>query len=140
MHKGELTQFRDKVVKYSSIKIVHGICKEERLFNDKKKILSLALKVFCKTPNESVVECIGSIAELHTKPQQNSNFKRFETELLVDWNGPIIHKAQSFLEKSLDRHFGSCKKWRFHTSSSMFFVSKVVDRIHSEPSRLSFME
>ena len=47
MHKGELTQFRDKVVKYSSIKIVHGICKEERLFNDKKKILSLFLKVFC---------------------------------------------------------------------------------------------
>ena len=110
MHKGELTQFGDKVVKYSSIKIVHGICKEEQLFNDKKKILSLALKVFCKTPNESVVECIGSIAELHTKPQRNCNFKRFETELLVDWNGPIIHKAQSFLEKSLDRHFGSRKK------------------------------
>jgi hypothetical protein len=140
MHKGELTQFGDKVVKYSSIKVVHGICKEERLFNDKKLILSLALKVFCKTPNESVVECIGSIAELHTKPQRNCNFKRFETELVIDWNGPIIHRAQPFLEKSLDRHFGTRKKWRFHTGSTKFGVSKVVDRIHNEPSRLSFME
>ena len=123
MHNGELTQFQDKIVKYSSIKIVHGICREERLFKDKNKILGLVLKMFCKTPNESVVECIGSIAEL-------------------DWNGPIIHKAQSFLEKSLDRHFGSRKKWRFHTgsTSTKFGVSKVVDRIHNEPSRLSFME
>ena len=80
-------------------------------------------------PNESVVECIGSIAELHTKPQRNCLFKRYETELSVDWNGTNLTKAEAFLEKSLDRHFESRKKWNFKTGSSKFLTSKVVDRI-----------
>lgn len=140
IHKGETTQFCDRIVKYSSMKIIHGICKDERLFSNKKKFLSIALKIFCKTPNESVIESMGSIAELHTTPQRNCDFKRFETELLIDWNGPNVSKSQAFVERSLDRHFGSRKNWRFKSGSSKFFVSKVVDRISSEPSRLTLME
>ena len=82
IHKGETTQFCDRIVKYSSMKIIHGICKDERLFSNKKKFLSIALKIFCKTPNESVIESMGSIAELHTTPQRNYDCKRFETEFL----------------------------------------------------------
>ena len=140
IHKGEFNQFGDQVISFSSIKIVHGICKEEKLYMGKEKFLSLALKIFCKTPNESVIECIGSVAELHTQPQRNCNFKKFETELMVDWNCPNLAKAKLFIEKSLDRHFGSRKKWNFKTGSSKFFISQVVDRINSQPSRLSFME
>ena len=51
IHGGELTRFCDKVLKYSSIKIIHGICKDERVFTNKEKFLGFALKVFCKTPN-----------------------------------------------------------------------------------------
>ena len=140
IHKGELIEFCDKLIQYSSIKVIHGICKEEKLFQNKKKFLNLALKVFCKTPNESVVESIGSIAELHTQPQRNCNFKKFETELIVDWNGPKPSKAQDFIRRALDRHFGGRKNWRFRTGSSKYFVSKVVDRVNSEPSRLTFLE
>ena len=136
-HNGEMTQFCDRVVKYSSMKIIHGICQNKFLYQGKEEFLSLALKVFCKTPNESVIESIGSVAELHTKPQRNCNFKKFETELMLDWNGPNVKKSQSFVEKSMDRYFGSRRNWRFKSGSSKFFVSKVVERITTEPSRLS---
>ena len=43
--------------------------------------------------NGNVIESIGSVAELHTKPQMNCNFKRFETELMLDWNGPTVLKS-----------------------------------------------
>ena len=112
-HNGETTQFCDRIVKYSSMKIIHGICQNMWLYDGKEQFLLLALKVFCKTPIESVIESIGSVAELHTKPQTNCNFKKFETELMLDWNGPTAPKLQSFLEKSLDRHFGSRQNWRF---------------------------
>ena len=111
-----------------------------RLYKDKKQFIHLALKILCKTPNESIVEFIGSIAELHTIPQRNNHFKSFESELHVDWNGPNLPKAGPFLEKALDRHFGSRKQWRFKTGSSKIFTSKVVDRINRESSRLTFME
>lgn len=140
IHDGETTQFFDRNVKFSSIKIVHGICKDERIFQDKKEFLALALKIFCKTPNESVIESMGSVAELHTQPQRNCDFKVYETELMIDWNGPNVTKAHSFVEKALDRHFGSRKQWRFKTGSSKFLISKVVDRVKSTPSRLSFLE
>ena len=86
------------------------------------------------------MESIESVAELHTKPQRNCNFKKFETELMLDWNGPNVTKSRALVEKSLDGHFGSRKKWRFKSGSTKFFVSQVVDRIVSQPMRLSFME
>ena len=96
--------------------------------------------VFCKTPKESVIEFIGSLAELHTKTQRNCNFNKFETELMLDWNGPTMPNSQSFLEKVLYRHFGGRQNLRFRSESSKFFVSQVVDRVSSKPSRLSFMK
>ena len=89
--------------------------------------------MFCKTPNESVIGSIGSVEELRTKPQRNGNFKNFETELMLDWNGPTVPKSQAFIEKLLDRHFGGRTNWKFKTGSSKFFVSLVVDRVTSEP-------
>jgi hypothetical protein len=72
------------VTEHSSIKNIHGICKSKYLYEGKELIVSLALKVFCKTPNESVIESIGSVAELHTKSQRNCNFMNFKTELMLD--------------------------------------------------------
>ena len=80
------------------------------------------------------------MAELNTKPQRNYNFQKFETELKLNWNGPTVPKSKSFIEKLLDRQFGSTQNWRFRSGSSKFFVSLVVDRVSSQPSRLSFME
>ena len=140
IHKGDLNTFGDEIVSFSSMKVFQGICKSENLYNGKERILGFALKVFCKSPNESVIECIGSVTELHTKPQRKCNFKRFETEIFIDWNCPTLSKAKGFIERSLDRHFGSRKKWNFKTGSTKYFTSQVVDRINAKPSPLCFME
>ena len=66
-------------------------------------------------------------------------FRNFETELMLDWNGPTVSKSQAFIEKSLESHFGGRQNFRFKTGSSKFFVSQ-VDRVTSRPSRLSFQE
>ena len=59
---------------------------------------------------------------------------------MFDWNGPTVPKSQAFIEKFLNIHFGGRQHWRIETGSSKFFVSKVVDRVTSEPNRLSFVE
>ena len=41
------------------------------MYNGKDIILGFALKHFYKPPNESVIECIGSVTKLCTKPQRN---------------------------------------------------------------------
>lgn len=140
IHQGENTSFADVETKFLSTKILHGICKNENLYDNKQEFLTLALKLLCKSPNESVVECIGSVAELHAKPQRNANYRVYETELHIDWNGPNLTKARPLIERALDRHFGSRKKWHFKTGNSKYFTSKVVDRKMKESSRLSFME
>ena len=68
-HIGETTQFRDRIVKYSSMKIIHEICQNKCLYEGKEQFVSLALKIVCKTSNESVIECIGMLTELNTKLQ-----------------------------------------------------------------------
>ena len=74
IHQGENTSFADVETKFLSTKILHGICKNENLYDNKKEFLTLALKLLGKSPNESVVECIGCVAELHAKHQRNANY------------------------------------------------------------------
>ena len=57
----------------------------------------------------------------------------------IDWNGPVLSRADSLLEMSLDRKFGSRKQWNFKSGESKFYTSKVVDRKKAETSRLSFL-
>ena len=79
-----------RVGENSSMKIIHEKCQNKCLYEGKEQFLSLALKIFCKTPNVSVIEFIGRVAELHTKPQRNCKFKKFESELMLDSNGPTV--------------------------------------------------
>ena len=62
-----------------------------------KIIYELAKKSFSmkEKSNESVIKSIVSVAELHTKPhQRNCNFKKFETKLILGWNGPNVNKSR----------------------------------------------
>jgi len=77
----------------------------EKFYKDKKQFLAFALKLLCKTPNESVVESMGSVAELHAKPQRNNMLNLFATEVFIDWNGPSLPKATGLIERALDHHF-----------------------------------
>ena len=60
----------------------------------------------------------------------------FETEIFIDWNCTTLFKAEGFIERSLDRHFGSRKKCNFKSGSTEYFTCQVVDRINSQPSPL----
>ena len=82
---------------------------------------------------------MGSMLQKHMKPERNATQSVYEDEMHIDWNGPVISRADTLLSVSLDRKFGSRKRWNFKTGSSTFYTSKVVERKKSETSRLSFL-
>ena len=139
MHKNTDTGFEDAFGTYSSMKLLHGVCHFEKYYCDKKEFLALALKIAVKTPNEAVVESIGSILNLHSAPNRNCNQKTYHNELMIDWNGPPVSKADNIIKEALDLHFSGRNKWHFKVTSSKFAVSEVVDRKLKEPSKLSFV-
>ena len=118
----------DQIKTFSSIKVLHGVCQQEKFFFGKQQFISLALKLLCKTPNEAVVESMGSMLQKHMKPERNATQSVYEDEMHIDWNGPVISRADTLLSVSLDRKFGSRKRWHFKTGSSTFYTSKVVNR------------
>ena len=63
--------------------------------------------------------------------KRNCNFKRFENELFIDWICTTLFKTKGFIERLLERHFGSKKKWNFKTGSTKYYTSQVVNRINS---------
>ena len=129
----------DQIKTYNSIKVLHGVCLQEKLYYGKQEFLNLALKLLCKTPNEAVVESMGSMLQKHMKTERNAAQSAFEGEMHIDWNGPVVAKADHLLNTSLDRKFGSRRRWHFKTGSTRFYTSEVVDRKKTEVSRLSFL-
>ena len=129
----------DQIKTYNSIKVLHGVCLQEKLYYGKQEFLNLALKLLCKTPNEAVVESMGSMLQKHMKTERNAAQSAFEGEMHIDWNGPVVAKADHLLNTSLDRKFGSRRHWHFKTGSTRFYTSEVVDRKKTEVSRLSFL-
>ena len=134
-HKGlQVVKLQDQIIKFNSIKVLHGICQKEKFYINMQHFISLALKLLCKTPNEAVVESIGSVFEKHMKPQRPGKQINFVNEMHIDWNGPVVSKADNILARSLDRKFGSRKKWNFKSGNTKFYTSAVVDRKKVEPS------
>ena len=70
----------------------------------------MALKFLCKTPNEAVVESIGSVLKKHMKLQTPGKQITCVSEMHIDWNGPVVSKTDNVLARSLNRKFGSKKK------------------------------
>ena len=59
VHKEETTQFGEELTKYSSIKVFHGICENEKVYQDKKEFLAIALKLLCKFPMNLLLSVLG---------------------------------------------------------------------------------
>ena len=98
--------------------------------------------------------------DLHASPQRHLQQLDYSNEALIHWNGPRSHEAKHFLAAALDKHFGTDKNgkqkpWHFTKAdrgARLFSVdraskhqhrewkvSKVVDRLSRQSSRLSFM-
>ena len=57
---------------FNSIKVLHGVCLQEKSVFGKQEFPNIALKLLCKTPNEAVVESMGSILQKHMQPERNA--------------------------------------------------------------------
>ena len=91
------------------------------------KLSQLALKLLCNTPNEVFVESIGSVLEntWNPKDQGNNLFLLVKCILIgmVQWSV----MEDNVLARSLDRKFGSRKKWNFKSGNTKFYTSAVID-------------
>ena len=63
----ETVQTLDQIKTFNSIKVLHGVCLQEKFYFWKQEFLNIALKLLCKTPNEAVVESMGSMLQKHMK-------------------------------------------------------------------------
>ena len=51
-------------------------------------------------------------------------------------NVPVVSNADNILSRSLDRKFGSRKKWNVKSGNTKYFTSAVVDKKKLESSRV----
>ena len=70
---------------------------------------------------------------MHTKPQRNCNFKKFETKLILGWNGPNVNKSRLFVAKSIDRHFGSRKNCFLNQDPQRFLSARLWTELLASP-------
>ena len=66
----ETVQSLYQIKTFNSIIVVHGVCLQEKFFN-------IALKLLFKTPNEAVVESMGSMLQKLMKPERNAKQTAF---------------------------------------------------------------
>ena len=51
-HKGlQVVKLQDQIIKYNSIKVLHGICQNEKFYINIQHFITSTLKLLCKTPN-----------------------------------------------------------------------------------------
>ena len=100
-----------------------------------------------KTANEAVVESMGCIVDKHATGARGLGQPKYAREAFIHWNGPKPHDSDRMLAAALDLHFKG-EPWHFVKNDrglrveddlKRWKVSKVVDRLASEPSRLPFM-
>ena len=87
------------------MKLLHGVSHFNKYNLDKKEFLALYLKIAVKTPNDSIVESISSMPNLHSRHNRPCNQTTYHNELMIDWNGPTITKADNIIKQALDLHF-----------------------------------
>ena len=135
--KGTMQTF-DQIKTFNSIKVLHGVWIKGKFDFGKQGFLNIALKLLCKTPNQAVVESMGSMLQNHMKPERNANQTAFTADMHIDKNGPVVSRADHHLSASLNHWFGSRMRWHFKTGSKTFYTLEVVDRKKTEVSRLYF--
>ena len=119
-HENQNIEFSDAFATYSSLKLLHGVCHFPKYNVDKKEFLALTLKLAFKTLNEAVVESIGSVLSLHSVHNRNCLQTTYHNEVMIDWNGPGVSKADNIIQEALDLHFNSRNKWHFKVAISKF--------------------
>ena len=126
---------------------------EEHFYKGAEGWLFLFNHMILKTSNEALVESMGGVLDRHATGGRHLQQPDYAKEAFIHWNGPRPHQAVRLLAAALDRHFGK-KPWHFTKTDrgaragsldrtwerhKDFKVSKVVDRLASENSRIPFL-
>lgn len=136
----------------SSTTIMKHLFSDERFYQGVEDWVFFFNHMVLKTSNEAIVESMGCIIDTHADGRRHLNQKAYAEEAFVHWNGPKVHSATKMLTAALDHHFKG-KPWHFVKSdrgnresaldrigrNKQFKVSKVVDRLMSERSRIQFL-
>ena len=132
--------------------IMAHVFTEERFWKGTEGWLLFFNYMITKMSNEAVVESMGGVLDRHASGERHLQQPDYAKEAFIHWNAPKVHDARQLLSAALDRHFKG-KAWHFTKSdrgartasldrvgrNKEFKVSKVVDRLASEKSRLPFM-
>ena len=92
-----------------------------------------------KSSNESVVESMGMIIDLHSAPGRHPDPEVCAVESFIHWNGPVLSRSRRMLTAALNLHFKG-NRWNFTNTclrgEKLMFkqVSLVVDRVQARPS------
>ena len=73
----ETVQSLYQIKTFNSIIVLHGVCLQEKFYFGKQEFFNIALKLLFKTPNEAVVESMGSMLQKHMKPERNAKQTAF---------------------------------------------------------------
>jgi len=133
--------------------IMRNVVTEERFYKGAEGWLFVFNHSILKTSNEALVESMGGVLDRHATGGRHLQQPDYAKEAFIHWNGPRPHKAERLLAAALDRHFGK-KPWHFTKADrgrragsvdrawgqhKEFKVSKVVDRLAGESSRVPFL-
>ena len=94
---------------------------------------------------ESDVESLVSRYDKHLKVDRQMDEENAEEEMEIAENGPLLVHADLILKKAMHRYWKDVSQngeWHFvmMKSESLFKASKIMDRLKSEKSKLSFMD
>ena len=98
-----------------------------------------------KTGSEAVVEGMCKVIGRHAYSTRGLFIGRYENEVRIVWNAPLLHEADSSTKESLDQHFGPGSKRHFYsvdkrTRPLVTKISKVNDMLKNRASKFSFMK
>ena len=69
----------------------------------------------------------------------NPELNSITGEMHINWNGPVVSKADHLRSASFDCWFGTRGWYHFKTGTNKFYTSEVADRKKSEVCRLSLL-
>ena len=130
----------DKLVAMTEVSRWNKVCRSSVYYSGCENILNLALACFIKSPNESIVESVGSVINQHGKKSRSSmKNENLDSELFIAWNGPeeMSSQANDLIERAIKKHFKD-KPLHFYSmeQAKSFYQSTTVTNHLKKPSRV----
>ncbi|CAF4879870.1 unnamed protein product [Rotaria sp. Silwood2] len=81
-----------------------------------------------KIRTEAICESAASILKGHIHGNRSLNHDSVDSKVMLHWNAPPLHLADSFIKHSLDDYFNSKKEknWLFYKKSEQYQTWKLI--------------